>query len=298
MGDVAMDDTLLEARGLSFAYREGRPVFTDVSFSLAAGETLTVLGPNGAGKSTLLDCLGGLLRPSAGEVLVAGEPLAGMGERRLSQILGYVSQLQEGSLAFPVRDYLVLGRAPHLGSLRTPSDEDYEAVEEAIARLGIERLAGKAMSQLSGGERQQVRIARILVQRPRVVMLDEPTNHLDYGNQVKVLETIARLADEEGMSVLLTTHTPDHAILLGGQAAILDRTGRLEVGPASRIVTEERLREIYDTDVCMVDVDRLGRKACVAGNLRRGRSGAGGASGGGASGERGRDPGRGSGERV
>ena len=98
-------------------------------------------------------------------------------------------------------------------------------------------------------------------------MLDEPTNHLDYGNQLKVLSIISHLAAEKKIAMILTTHTPDHAILLGGKTGILSREGEMVIGRTEDIVTEENLRRIYRAKMHLVDVECVGRKVCIAGNL-------------------------------
>lgn len=263
----------LEAQGLSFSYKGNKPVFEDVNLDLSRGEVLTILGPNGAGKSTLLNCLGGILKPTSGVVRLLGDDIAGLEQQEISMRLGYVPQIQSAAMDFTVRDYLVLGRAPYIGRFRSPGREDYEAVERVLSSLDIEKLADKNLQELSGGERQQAHIARALVQQPKILLFDEPTNHLDYGNQIKVLETILELTERDGISVVLTTHTPDFAILLGGKTALLDREGHLRAGSSEDIVTEENLRSIYEADLSMVYVEQVGRKVCAAGALKGRRQG-------------------------
>ena len=257
---------LLRAENLSFAY-DKENIFSQVSFSLQKGEIFTILGSNGAGKSTLLNCVSNLLTPAAGQVFLDGQPIASIPLRTVAQKIGYVPQMGLPSFSYTVRDYVVMGRAPYLGILHVPGPEEYEKVDAVLEKMSISYLADKIFTQISGGERQQVQIARALVQEPEIILLDEPTNHLDYGNQIKVLQIIRDLA-RDGISVVLTTHMPDHAILLDGTVGILDREGHMTVGPAQQIISEESLQRLYQTDLHLLYLEPLGRVACLAGNLR------------------------------
>jgi iron complex transport system ATP-binding protein len=259
---------LLEVRDISFAYEKGQDVFSAVSFTLGAGEIYTILGANGSGKSTLLACLQGMQRPRRGVILLDGRDTAGMDAGEYALKVGVVTQNEAMGFDFTVRDYLVLGRAPHIGLLKVPGKAEYEIVDRVMEQMRITSLAGKSMLRISGGERQQAQIARVLVQSPRLILMDEPTNHLDYGNQIKVLKTIVRLAEDDGIAVILTTHTPDHAILLDAKTGILDRAGRLRSGNAADIITQENLRGIYQVDLCMTFIQDLNRRACVAPAIR------------------------------
>ena len=265
---TAKSNYILEVAGLAFSYKKGaQAVFSDVNFNLATGDVLTILGPNGAGKSTLLNCIGNLLEPEQGTVKLNGQNVRNFSPRQVARHLGYVFQMQNLSFDYSVRDYLVLGRAPHIGYLKTPGTEEYQKVEQVLAELKIEYLADKSVRQISGGERQQVQIARVLVQEPQLILLDEPTNHLDYGNQLKILKAIVNLATKKQMTVILTSHTPDHAILLQGKTGILDRGGHFVIGSTNEIVTEANLSKIYQADLHMVYIDCVQRPACIAGNL-------------------------------
>jgi len=258
---------ILEVKNLEYSYPKAqRTTFHDVSFSLEKGDVLTILGPNGAGKSTLLNCLANVLTPTGGEVLLAGQNIRSMGVREVAKLLGYVPQNHNAAYAYTVRDYIVMGRAPYLGMFQKPSEADYDLAEQVMADMGILKFADKAYTQISGGERQQATIARAIVQQPEIIMFDEPTNHLDYGNQFRAVKMIKNLS-QQGFTVIVTTHMPDHAMLLGGKSAILDYDGVLTVGRTEDILQEELLRKIYRADLHVIHVNEIRRNICVCGSL-------------------------------
>lgn len=257
---------ILTVEQLRYDVPAGRTIFSDVSFQVAAGEILSILGPNGAGKSTLLNCIAGLLRPASGQICLDGQPMETLSLSRMAQILGYVPQTHHPAYDYLVRDFVVMGRAPYIGMFSQPSRADYALADEALEELGITHLAYKPYTQISGGERQQVTIARVLVQQPRLVLLDEPTSHLDYGNQIRTLQLIRRLS-QRGMAVLFTTHMPDHVILLGSRVGMLDYTGRMQFGSAEDVLTEQRLSSVYQTPLKVRRLEELGRNVCLPPNL-------------------------------
>jgi iron complex transport system ATP-binding protein len=257
----------IKAEGLSFSYAAGCPLFKDIDFSLFAGDILTLLGPNGSGKSTLLDCLCGLRSIERGRISINGEDSSSLSQGELARRIGYVPQTDLPAFDFPVRDYVVMGRAPYLGVFKTPGRPEYALADMALASLDITHLADKLYSRISGGERQQARIARVLVQSPGVILLDEPTNHLDYGNQIKILKLVDDLSSR-GMAVILTTHMPDHPILLDGMAGILDGKGGIKIGRADEILSERALKDMYRVDLRLVYIEELRRIVCVTGRLK------------------------------
>jgi len=181
----------------------------------------------------------------------------------VAKVIGYVPQIIVPSFDFSVLEYVVTGCAPHMGTLSRPKQEHYDIAMEAIKRMGIEKLTNRSYSQISGGERQQVSIARALAQRPAFILMDEPTAHLDYGNQIKVLKTVRSLK-EEGYGVILTTHNPDHALLLQDQVAILDRDGVLSTGLSTDVLNEQDLTRLYGTELKLYYDERLHREVCAA----------------------------------
>jgi iron complex transport system ATP-binding protein len=259
---------LLEVYDLAYTYAGvARSTFFDVSFSLRGGEVLAIMGANGAGKTTMIDCLAGLRKPTVGKVLLEGLLVSDMPERDRARVVAYVPQINSPTFSYVVRDYVALGCAPRLGIMRVPGEAEMALVDEALERLEITYLQDKLCTQISGGEFQQVQIARALVQQPQLILFDEPTNHLDYGNQIKILNIIRELS-RDGIAVVLTTHNPDHVILLGGMVGILDKQGSLEVGQAAETLTEERLQAIYGVAVHIEFSQAAQRMACVSGALK------------------------------
>ena len=214
-----------------------------------------------------VNCLSNLLTPLRGNILLKGKDIAHIPINEIAKVLGYVPQVHIPTFAYSIRDYVVMGRAPHMGLLSVPGETEYEKVDTVLKQMGIEHLADKLYTQISGGERQQVQIARVLVQESEIILFDEPTNHLDYGNQLKILQIISDLA-KKGLTILMTTHMPDHAILLGGKVGILDRDGHMLVGAAETIISEESLKNIYNTQLHLIYIEQLKRMTCVAGNIK------------------------------
>ena len=249
---------VLEARGLSCGYG-GRHVLEDVSFSLAAGQTLCLLGPNGVGKTTLFKTLLGFLKPLAGEVVIEGRPTADWTRKEFACEVAYIPQLHTPSFSYSVHDVVLMGRTPHLSGLSSPSGADEELATAAIERMGIGHLARRDYASLSGGERQMVLIARALAQQPRILVMDEPCASLDFGNQARLLEQILELA-AQGIAVVMTTHDPNHAFLLDGDVLCLVRGGLAASGRAREVLTAERMSALYGVrvDVTASDAGYLG----------------------------------------
>ena len=250
---------MLEARALGYGY-PGRPVGHGLDLSLGGGEVLCVLGPNGGGKTTLFRTLLGLLRAQAGEVLLAGQALGAMSRGDVARRVGYVPQGHAAQFAFTVREAVLMGRTAHISLFATPGAADLAAADRAIAALGIESLAGRVVTELSGGERQLAMIARALAQGARALVLDEPTASLDFGNQVRVLREIRRLA-AEGYAVVFSTHDPGQAFLAASRVLLLARGGAVRQGTPAAVITPDNLREVYGVVVRVAEVD--GARVCL-----------------------------------
>ena len=258
---------IFDINKLSFSYSPlERKVLDDVSLKISEGDVLSILGRNGAGKSTLLGCMLGLLKPQSGDISLSGKNLTDLSERAIAAIVGYVPQNHTPAFGHTVFDFVQMGCASHIGLFSHPGRKEREDTVAALSELGIEHLANRPYTEISGGERQQATIARAIVTRPRIVLFDEPTAHLDFGNQLRVLRIIKQLSDK-GFAVVITTHNPDHAMLLGGRAAILDRQGQLSSGMTEDILTEASLKSVYGADLKLKHIEEFGRKVCVYPNL-------------------------------
>ena len=247
-----MTETVLTARGLRFSYGR-RAVLEGVDLSLSAGETTALLGANGAGKSTLLRLLLGLERPSSGEVLLQGRPLRGLSRAEIARGAAYVPQAHHAPFPYTALDVVLMGRIARGGWLGREGAADRRAARGALDRVGALPLEARPYTELSGGERQLVLLARALAQEARILVLDEPASSLDYGNQVRLLSILRSLSDQ-GFSVLFTTHHPEQALVCADRAAIL-AGGTISVhGTPSEAITSGSLRELYGVRAQSLDL--------------------------------------------
>ena len=231
-----------------FSYNRGKiPVFRDINFTVGSGEVLAILGPNGAGKTTLLRCITGMLRWSGGESLLDGEPIRGMPPRKLWSRMAYVPQAKAASSAYTAFETVLLGRSSRLNAFETPGSADVEKVREVMELLGIFHLADKKCSAISGGELQMVLIARALAAEPQVLILDEPESNLDFKNQLVVLDTMSKLA-QQGMTCRFNTQYPAHALRRADKALLLCRGGDYSFGPTAQVVTEDAIRRAFGVE--------------------------------------------------
>lgn len=258
---------IYDIRNLCFYYPgNSHEVLNNVSFSLAEGEIFTILGPNGAGKSTLLRCMLNLLQPRQGTICLSGQNIAAMKPREIARQVSYVQQTQHPTFSYTVEDFVLMGRAPMLGLFARPGKSDRAQAARAMEEMGIFHLHNQRYTEISGGERQQAMIARAIVREPRAILFDEPTAHLDFGNQLRTLRMIKKLS-RAGYAMVVTTHNPDHAILLGGHTAILYKDGRLRWGSTEEMVTEQNLRNVYDAELRLQYLPEFQRAVCIYPNL-------------------------------
>ncbi|MEK9721523.1 MAG: ABC transporter ATP-binding protein [Quisquiliibacterium sp.] len=238
-----MSEPMLQVQALCFG-AAGVALTPPLDMELQAGQTLVLLGPNGSGKTTLFRTLLGFAPALGGEILWRGTDLKAMDARRLARLVAYVPQAPEAAFDFSVQAYVMMGRLGTLTGMRGPDAIDHRAVDQAIDRLGLGPMRERALSRLSGGERQLCAIARALAQDCQAILLDEPAASLDLANQARVLQLLARLADD-GLAIAYSTHDPNHALLAGDRALMLAAGRAPSLGPVEQIVQPQVLSDVF-----------------------------------------------------
>lgn len=229
---------------------DGRPVLRSVTLEVTAGEVLALVGPNGAGKSTLLSVLSGERHPDSGTVLLEDRPLASYSALELARQRSVLTQENTLSFPFRVREVLEMGRSPWARTSRLEDDE--RALASAAERADVADLLDRRFTELSGGERARVSLARVLAQDTAIVFLDEPTAALDLRHQEDVLRVARELASD-GRAVVVVLHD----LSLAGAAA--DRVGLLaagrlvSLGPPATVLTASALSEVYGVRVEVIE---------------------------------------------
>jgi len=230
---------------VGFEY-DGTPVLRDISFVVHEGKFTALLGKNGSGKSTLLRLIAGLLPLKIGRIEILGQDLHRLSLSQRARLIGYLPQFHSPVFPFTVEEVVLTGRASYVFS--TPSRRDREKAGLAIAEVGLEELRKRPYTELSGGERQLVMIARVLAQEPRVILLDEPLSHLDLANQARFLSLIKKLT-ASGMTILAVLHDPNAAFLSGDHFIFLKGGQVLEVEKGEAPWNAEFLSEVYGTPI-------------------------------------------------
>lgn len=261
---------MLQADRVSFGYgrpdrrgADGEEVLREVSLTISDGGLVGILGPNGSGKSTLLRLLGGLLRPTAGRVLVDGHDMSSLSRRDVARRLAIVPQETKLAFDYTVLEVVLMGRYPHLSAFELEGEADVAAAEEALSLTGTRSLAGRVFDTLSGGEKQRVVIAGALAQQAKTMLLDEPTTALDPRYQLEIAALLRRLNAEHGVTMAVATHDLNMAASLCRELVLL-REGRvLAAGPTGEVLTEASVRALYDLDAEVRYHERAGHVTVV-----------------------------------
>lgn len=242
----------LEARAIHLM-RANRLVLAGADLRVCSGEIVALLGANGAGKSTLFRVMLGLERMTRGDVLLDGAPIATFGRREVARRVAYVPQAHVAPFPYLARDVVMMGRLPATGLFSSPTAQDEAIVSETLTRLKISSLSARPYTEISGGERQLVLIARALVQGARILVMDEPMTGLDYGYQIQAMRLFKELA-AAGRGILFSTHHPDHALKFASRVAVL-ADGKIIASDSPReVITPAMIELIYGVQV---DADDL-----------------------------------------
>lgn len=269
---LAIDGITIQNISLSY---DKELVLNNINLSIKKGSVVTLVGPNGCGKTTLLKVINGFLRQYKGTVYIDNRNTENISNIEMAKTLSYVPQLHKSSFPFSVLDVVLTGRMPYISTFSTPGKKDIEKAHTILNFLGIGHFAHKSYTQISGGERQMVMIAKALVQEPDFLLLDEPTSFLDLKNQIHVLKTITNLSKNRNITVLMTLHEPNHAMLFSDEIVLLrklDCEGHdfdispeyerflaypvnniVVSGAPEKVMTPEKIREAYGIHVDILE---------------------------------------------
>ncbi|MFD3488444.1 ABC transporter ATP-binding protein [Streptomyces sp. NPDC058665] len=237
------DSGAVRAENLSFGY-PGRDVLRGVDLRIGAGELVALIGLNGCGKSTFLKLAAGLLAPTGGRVLLEGDEAVRLTRRAAARRVALLHQSAPAVPGLTVRQMVRQGRYAARGPLGMLRDGDDEVTVRALADVGVTAWADRPVDALSGGERQRVRLAMALAQDTRVLFLDEPTTYLDLRHQLEVLQTVVRLREERGLTVVMVLHDLNHAARFADRIVAL-RDGRVAAdGTPHEVVDPTLLAEV------------------------------------------------------
>ena len=245
---TAANITLMQIQDISAGYGD-TPALENITLEVKQGEIMGLIGPNGAGKSTLIKVISGVLRASAGEVYIDGQPITSLSTAARARRIAVVPQARQLGGAFSVRQAVLLGRTAYLGFLGKPGEKDLQVLEWAMKETAVDTLADRKLAEISGGEQQRVLLARALAQDARVLLLDEPTNHLDLKYQVGLLRLLRELVDKESLSILMAMHDLNQVSGVVDRVALLVN-GRIQsIGKPDVVLTPENIQDAYQTEV-------------------------------------------------
>ena len=237
-----------------------------VTFAAERGRLTALAGPNGSGKSSIVKALLRRADTPRGTATINGTDVRTLSHVELARSLAVVPQREDAAFPAQVREYVALGRYPHLGLWRSPSREDEIAVDEALHHAGVEDLALRDTDALSGGEWQRVRIARALAQKALALVLDEPTTFLDVAHEMAIFELLYSLS-RAGLAVLLVSHQLNLVARFADSMVLLDH-GKVAIrGTPAEVMRADRLESIYDWPVVVSRDPAVGAPSLVP--LRR-----------------------------
>ncbi len=233
----------LRVEGVQYNYPEAE-ILKGVTFALPYGQLVSVLGANGVGKSTLFRCILGLNKDYTGSIFFDDAEVRTLNNQQIAQRVAYIPQSHYLSFQYSVFDMVLMGTTSGLSLTGSPGKAEHARAQAAIDMVGIGRLQARTFQKISGGEQQLVLLARAIAQAAKIIIMDEPTANLDYGNQIKVLNCMRKLADA-GYLILQSTHNPEQAYLFSDRILAFAEGKLLADGKPSEILTTETVNCMY-----------------------------------------------------
>ncbi len=233
----------INANNLSIGY--DTPLYRGLNLNLNEGELVCLLGLNGAGKSTLLKTLCGFVRPLEGRLEIMGREMGRLSPEHFSRVMGIVLTEKVCPGGVTVRELVSTGRLPYTGFFGRLTGKDREIVDTALTLTGIMALEGKQLAELSDGERQKAFIAKALAQECPVIILDEPTAFLDITSRAEMMLLLRRLADEQGKSIIVSTHDLDTALRTAHTLWLMRKGGGIVSGTPEKLASDGTIETFF-----------------------------------------------------
>ena len=223
-------------------------VLNDVKFAVESGEFLGILGPNGSGKTTLLRSISRVLKPKRGAILIDDKDIYGMKSVEVARQLAVVPQDTPVTFDFTALEVVLMGRNPHMPRFKMGSKEDLAIARNSMEVTRTWDFADRPVTEISGGERQRVIIARALTQEPQILLLDEPTTHLDISNQLEIMDLIKQLCKTKKLVIVAVFHDFNLAARYCDSIILLKDGKIVAIGKANETLTSQNVRKVFSVD--------------------------------------------------
>lgn len=238
-----MKEPSLLVEGLSVIYSNGHKALDNASFSIPRQSITALVGINGSGKSTLFKAIMGFVKSSGGRIELFGGSVK---DALKANLVAYVPQNEEIDWDFPVlvKDVVMMGRYGHMGFLKIPNDNDYEIVKDSLIKVGMLKLENRQISELSGGQRKRVFLARALAQQSEIILMDEPFTGIDVNTEEEIMELLREMK-AEGKVMLISTHNLGSVPEFCDRTILLNKTVLAE-GETTKVFTQENLTNAFE----------------------------------------------------
>lgn len=246
----------MKLNDVSFGFQKNRPIIQHISAKIVPGTILSIVGPNGAGKTTLLKLMADQLKPTTGQIEIAGQSISKMGRKQFASKVAVVSQQNHLYDDMKVIDVVKMGRLAKHHLLATITDDE---VMPFMEMTRIAQLAQREMSQLSGGQRQRVWVASAIAQQPQYLFLDEPTTYLDIRYQAELMAIIRQLHRTGKMTIVMILHDINQAFRISDRLWLIQSGRLLKDGRPKSFYDEQLLSNVFQTKIHIVDIPNYGR---------------------------------------
>ena len=236
----------LRIENLEFSY-PSVPVLKDICMELHSGTIVSIVGRNGAGKSTSLKCMNRILQKYKGTIFLDEQSIESMKIKQIAQKIAYLPQTGEHDFPVTVFDMVLMGRYPHVTWSLDKHDKEY--VWQILEMMGLQELAIRDFRLISGGQQQQVLIARALAQQADVFLLDEPTSNLDIRHQLEVMEVISKLAKKNNILTVISIHDLNLAARYSDRVIMINKGTIHAAGEPNKVFTAENIQQVYGVEV-------------------------------------------------